>query len=415
MSRMNAGSERGAVLVLVAIALVGLTALSAFVIDYGALWVARRQAQNSADAAALAGAVSMGFVDMEDKDLARQSALDVAAQNTVWGTVPDVTPADVTFPVCPPGSPGAGLEACIRVDVFRNQREGGSPLPTFFGRLVGIQEQGVRATATAEVLFADSTDCVKPFAIPDKWLELRNDQGEPGWSEEDSFERYQQTGNNKGAVLSPADYYEPPGAPDGTHGPYGTGFTRDSTALGGTDHGRRLVLKAGNPNAAIAPGWYFPVVINPDEGPGGANYRDNIAECDPTVIGPGTILETEPGNMIGPTKQGIEDLIALDPGATWNENLYGGQGGISGGCMTTGGCSISPRLVAVPVFDPDIYDAGKAGGRTDIQVVKVLGFFIQGMQGNDVIGYLTTYPSSPRGTTSDTPGAAFVVSIALVR
>ncbi len=37
-------------LVQVAIALVGLIAFSAFVIDYGVMWVARRQAQNAADA-----------------------------------------------------------------------------------------------------------------------------------------------------------------------------------------------------------------------------------------------------------------------------------------------------------------------------------------------------------------------------
>jgi len=408
-------SERGAVLVQVAIALVGLMALSAFVIDYGVMWVSRRQAQNAADAAAMAGAVSLGFVDMNNQVLARQSALNVAAQNFVWGTAPDMTAADVTFPVCPPGSPGAGTNTCIRADVFRNQRAGGSPLPTFFGGLVGVDEQGVRATATAEVLFGESTDCVKPFAIADKWLELRNDQGPSGWSENDTFERYQPNGRNRGQLLAPADYYEAPGAPGGQYAPNGTGFTRQSTGLGGSDHGRRIVLKAGNPNQAIAPGWYHPVVINPDEGPGGANYRDNIATCDPTVIGEGTVLQVEPGNMIGPTSQGIRALIALDSGATWNTALNGGQGGIAGGCMAAGTCALSPRLVAIPVFNPDTYDAGRASGRIDITVVKVLGFFIQGMQGNDVIGYLTTYPSAPLSGTSSTPGAAFIVSIVLVR
>jgi hypothetical protein len=412
----RAGSERGAVLVQVAIALIGLIALSAFVIDYGVMWVSRRQAQNSADAGALAGAISLGFVDMNDQALARQSALDVATQNWVWGTPPDITPADVTFPVCPPGSPGAGTNSCIRVDVFRNQRAGGNPLPTFFSRLVGINEQGVRATATAEVLFGESTDCVKPFAIADKWVEFRNDQGPVGWSEEDTFERYVPNGSNRGALLDPADYYEAAGTPGGQYAPNGTGFTRDSTALGGSDHGRRIVLKAGNPNDAIAPGWYHPVVINPTEGPGGAVYRDNIATCDNTVIGPGTVLPVEPGNMIGPTSQGIRDLIAQDQSASWDPNLYGpGQGGVAGGCMAAGTCAISPRLVAIPVFNPDIYDAGRASGRIDIVVTKVLGFFIDDMSGNDVIGYLTTYPSAPRTGTSNTPGAAFVVSITLVR
>ena len=69
--------------------------------------------------------------------------------------------------------------------------------------------------------------------------------------------------------------------------------------------------------------------------------------------------------MIGPTNQGIRDLIAQDPGARWDTSLNGGQGGVAGGCMAmgTGGCAISPRLVAIPVFNPDAYDAGRASGR----------------------------------------------------
>ena len=165
--RPHLASERGAVLVHVAIALIGLMAFSTFVIDYGIMWTARRQAQNSADAAAMAGAISLAYVDFDDQAQARQAALDVAVLNNIWGTDPDITPADVTFPVCPPGSPGAGTNSCIRVDVFRNQRAGGNPLPVFFGRLVGVPNQGVQATATAEALFGNTTDCVKPFAIPD--------------------------------------------------------------------------------------------------------------------------------------------------------------------------------------------------------------------------------------------------------
>jgi hypothetical protein len=132
-----------------------------------------------------------------------------------------------------------------------------------------------------------------------------------------------------------------------------------------------MVLKAGGPQQAIAPGWYFPVVINPTEGPGGSNYRNNIATCDPTVIGPGTVLQVEPGNMVGPTAQGMRDLIALDPGARWNPNKYGpGLGGVDGGCMASGACALSPRLVAIPVFNPDTYDLGRASGRIDITITS---------------------------------------------
>ena len=48
-------------LVHVAVAMIGLLAFSALSIDYGVMWTARRQAQNAADAAALAGAISLAF------------------------------------------------------------------------------------------------------------------------------------------------------------------------------------------------------------------------------------------------------------------------------------------------------------------------------------------------------------------
>ena len=401
--RPDIASERGAVIVHVAIALLGLMAMSTFVIDYGVMWTARRQAQNSADAGALAGAISLAFIDFNNQAMARNSALNVAGLNNVWGQSPDITPGDVTFPLCPPGSPGAGTNSCIRVDVFRNQRAGGNPLPTFFGTLVGINEQGVRATATAGALFGNSTECVKPFAIPDKWDENLNNAGPPEWSEEDTYEHYKRDGSE---ITPIRDEYG--------NGAYG--YTPASVGLGGGDHGRYMRLKAGSPSDAIAPGWFHPVVINPSEGPGGSNYRDNIATCDPTVIGPGTKLDVEPGNMIGPTKQGMKELYDQDKFAKWDPNLYGtGRGGVAGGCMAAKACVVSPRLVAIPVFNPDAYDKGRASGRIVIEVVKVLGFFIDQIQGNDVYGYITTYPSRPNQGMGGVPGNNFVVSVALVR
>ena len=407
--RSRWGAERGAVLVQVVVAFIGLTAFTGFVVDYGVLWSARRQAQNAADAGAMAAAVSLGFVNATNQALARSAALDAAAQNSIWGQAPDITPADVTFPPCPVGSPGFGTNTCVRVNVFRNQRPGGSPLPTFFTQLVGVTTQGVQATATAEVVYGNSTNCVKPFAIPDKWTELRNDVGPAGWDPTDSFERYVRTGNNQGALLSPADVYVPPTS--GAGGNNGSGF--DVTA----NYGLQLTIKDGNPNQAIQPGWYYPVVINPSEGPGANNYRNNIATCDPTVIRAGDVLTMEPGNMIGPTRQGVGDLIALDPNAVWSLSANGGRGGISGGCMSSLGnpCALSPRVVAVPVFNPDVWDRGPSNGRSSVTVTRIIGMFVERMQGNDVIGRLLPYPSAAYSGTGGVPGAAFVISIVLVR
>jgi hypothetical protein len=402
-ARARVSSERGTILIQVAVAMLALLALSSFVFDYGVMWASRAQAQNAADAGALSGAIALAFDDPADFDGARAKALAVARANNVWGAAPDVTAADVTFPACPP-TPGMPADTCVKVDVFRNQRAGGSPLPTYFARLANITEQGVRATATARVLVTDSARCVKPWALPDKWLDNRDNPQDNTWTPDDEFERYVQNGQNAGAVMVPADVYIPPGVTGHT------GFTVEG------DYGTQLVLKHGNPQQAIRPGWFFPVVINPVEGPGGDNYRDNISTCDPTVIGPGTLLQTEPGNMVGPTTQGVAELIAQDSAATWSAAANDGRGAPVGGCMAAGTCSISPRLVALAVFNPDAYDSARAGGRTDIVVTKILGFWIQGMQGNDVIGYLTHYPAIAELTGPPVdPDASFLSTVILVR
>jgi hypothetical protein len=51
-------SERGVSLIMVAVEILMLTGFTVFVLDYGVMWLGRRQAQNAADAAALAGAIS---------------------------------------------------------------------------------------------------------------------------------------------------------------------------------------------------------------------------------------------------------------------------------------------------------------------------------------------------------------------
>ena len=400
MAPVISRGERGTVLVQVAVALLALLALTAFVFDYGVMWAARGQAQNAADAGALAGALALAFDDPDDQDGARAKARGVAQANRVWTEAPDVTDADVTFPPCPPGAPGLP-DTCIKVDVFRNQRAGGNPLPTFFARLAGVMEQGVRATATAQVLAGDSANCVKPFAIPDKWIE-QNPVAKV-WEPTDSFERYVQNGSGAGALMDPADVYIGPG--DEGH----TGFTVEA------DYGTPITLKHGNPQQAIRPGWFFPVVLNPEEGPGGENYRENIASCETAVIGPGTVLQTEPGNMVGPTSQGIADLVAQDSSAYWDESASDGRGAPVGGCMAAGSCAVSPRLVALAVFNPDAYDEARAGGRTDVVVTKIMGFWIEGMQGNDVLGYLTHYPALAQGGAPVEEDTTFLRTVILVR
>ena len=95
--------------------------------------------------------------------------------NHVFGASPDVQLGDVTFPPCPPGAPGPP-DTCIKVDAFRNLARG-NPLPMFFGKIVGVQNQGVRGTATAQIVTGDTTECLKPWAIIDRWDEYDAEVG----------------------------------------------------------------------------------------------------------------------------------------------------------------------------------------------------------------------------------------------
>ena len=395
-------SQRGTILIHVAVGAIAIIAFSALVVDYGVLWASRRQAQNAADAGALAAATSLAFVDSTDRTLATNSALATVAQNPIWGQGPDITASDVLFLAsCPPGAPGVP-DTCVRVNVYRNQRPGGSPLPMFFGQIVGLTQQGVRATATAQVLVGDKATCVKPFAIPDKWLEAQT----PAWDPiDDDFSRYIQTGQNVGQLLTPPDDYTPPGQSPGT------GFKLPD------DFGLELMLKAGNPSQSIQPGSYFPVRLSPTDN-GANDYRNNIANCNTTPIGPASVLQVEPGNMVGPTKQGMQALVDQDPLAYWDPVANGGKGAPAGGCMAAGTCVQSPRLVAVAVFNPDTWDAGRhqGAGNTTVTVTNILGFFTSAISGGgNVTGYFTYFPSVASGSSTLSESSAFLRTVILVR
>src|SRR5687767_15928843 len=101
--------EQGVILIQVAVAGLVLIAFSAFVVDYGVLWVSRQQAQNAADAGALASAMARAYDDLTDPPpvggIADVVASQVAAANLVWGSSPTAVvsfdcPADIVSGRC---------------------------------------------------------------------------------------------------------------------------------------------------------------------------------------------------------------------------------------------------------------------------------------------------------------------------
>ena len=363
----------------VGVSLATLLAASTLAIDVGMLMTARSQAQNAADAGALAGAVGLAFDDFDDRSAsgpAVQSAINTAMENRVIREVVSVTPADVTFLTGPAG------EARVRVDVYRTGGRS-NPVSTLLGMLAGVNAVDIRAFATAEAAPANAMTCVKPFTIPDRWVENRNGP----WTPNSTFDRY----DNKGNVIPNADVYIPPGQP-GYRG-------YDNQA----DRGTPLTLRAGTGNN-ISPSlywsWKMPGEI------GGDFYRDNIANCNQSVFGFGAPMTQEPGNMVGPTMDGIDALIAKDPNAYW-DNLTN---------SVRSDVSPSPRIFPIPLYDPEYYASGKANGRNaSLRMANWIGFFVESRSGNEVYGRITPVLGVIDPNLGPAPAGAFPFAIRLVQ
>ena len=88
--------------------------------------------------------------------------------------------------------------------------------------------------------------------------------------------------------------------------------------------------------------------------------------------------------MIGPTDQGVRALINADPDEHWNT--------FTNSVECTGPDCSGERTVSIPLFDPYEYELARRSGRHEIVITKVLGFFVDRMDGNDVIGYFVGAP-----------------------
>jgi Putative Flp pilus-assembly TadE/G-like len=375
--------ERGMSLVFVGVGFMAFLAATTLAIDVGMFMTARSQAQNSADAGALAGAVALFFDDYDDRSAggpAVQNALGAARENDVIAADVSVLPADVTFPLGP-----TGLNNRIRVHVYRTDAVGrNNPVPTLMGKFFGVNQVNIDAVATAEVSPANAMTCVKPFTIPDRWIE-KQDPG--GW---DPLNSTFDTVDNKKDPLSNPDIYIP-----ATDKENYTGYNAER------DKGMELMIRAGTGNN-VYPSFYFSYSMGGLTG--AAEYQWNIANCNTTIMGYGDLLLAQPGNMEDPTIAGIDELIAKDPTAYWDDDEN----------KPVSTRSPSPRVVVIPLYDPVYYDTGKQNGRyADLKVTNYLGFFIESRSGNNVYGRVTPVTGLIKGDAA-APPAAFPAAIRLV-
>ena len=374
--------EHGMSMVFVGVGFMAFLAATTLAIDVGMFMTARAQAQTSADSGALAGALALYYDDYDNRSAngpAVQNALTASRSNNVINQQVSVQPADVTFPTSP-----SGVNNRVRVHVYRTSARANA-LRTLMGRVFGVNTANMEAVATAEASPANAMTCVKPFTIPDKWIEKQDPGGYDSLTS--TFDMEDQHGN----PLPNPDVYIPAGQP---------GYTGYDALR---DKGTEIVIRAGTGND-ISPSFYFSYAIGGNTG--GDEYRWNIANCNTTVMGFNDLLLMEPGNMVGPTNDGVDDLLAKDPNAYWDTATDSPVSTVHP----------SSRVVGIPVYDPVYYDIGKLNGRTaDLKVANYLGFFIERRQGNNVYGRITPIGGLMKGSGyGSAPPGAFPKAIRLV-
>lgn len=441
MKHRASADERGAIVIHVAFALLALLAFTAFVIDQGVMLASRRQAQNAADAGALAGAVTLTN-DLTNYEEAENAAREFAGQqNYIWGSQTATAHIDVSpLPFTCPDNAGGG-DACIRVDVMRGtpDRDGSdhaNTLPTYFGYLFGVTSQGVRATATAQVAAGNAVNCIKPWIVVDKWVDNTGDGINPdGWDQMDRF-------------TPGVDTYERPG------------FKAEGDD---NDIGLQLMLKGDDglsPGGEWSAGWSMRIELG--GGNGAATYMDEIQGCpawipeigfydydaDPPIpcenrdhqnfeLG---CINVRPGVSQGPTvKHGVDVLVGLDQNASWDED----QKKIVGGCTEAGTCAsvnpegndYSPRIIPLALFNPErcATTGCSSGNNTVAEVVNIMGFFLEGTCADvypapqkppawcgphpdkTVVGRIMNYPGQASSASGSAGPWSFLRVIRLVR
>ena len=330
-------AERGATMVIVALAMTALFGFLALAIDLGMLYAARSDAQRAADAAALAGASA--FLDNSGPAAvgpARQRALEYALRNTFQNGPIDSN--EVVITVLPDSS---------KVGVYIHR----DSVHTLFARVLGIRTVPISAFAAAQAANAGAAKCLKPFAVPDMWYDPNGDKnGNRVWDPNETWV----FGDN------PGDRYEAYTGPGGsqTATGYGSGFRNQTSPGFNNDYGRQISIKAQDPNSPYVaqPGVFMPwqLPTDPSEVPckggigGGASaYRNDICSCNNSQVQLGVPYPIKTGNMVGPTFQGIGELINDDPSAYWDPSTQTVKGSTYGA-----GWMDSPRVVKLALIAP---------------------------------------------------------------
>jgi hypothetical protein len=298
--------ESGGTLAMVGVCLILFLSVAALAVDLGMLFDSRTEAQRTADAAALAGAAAFMPPPIprdQQRDTAESWARNWSLLNPVRNE--SVLPENVQVDV---------IMDSLKVRVALQRRE----IPTWFARIFGREAADVGARAAAQGVMSGRAGCLKPFMVVDAWDD-----------------------RNKDGKYDPGELYDP------IVTGWGTSF-RDNDGSGyRNDVGRPVVLKRGQFSAAMQPGWYYTIRLGDDTGASDLRAQIAAVECNPTLLDVGDFVRSEDGAMPNVVMWGVQDLIATDPDARWENN------GIVNSAFGPGGNgSGSPRIINLPLTDP---------------------------------------------------------------
>jgi len=397
---------RGATLVLVAVSMVALMGMAALAVDLARLQNTRAEAQRASDAAALAGASA--FTEGEDNNAqgaeAIVRALDVASRNFVAGSAvavgdagacdPPPIPVDGSRLSETPRTPDRTVQTCeVSVAVWYPEgndvparvgvRVQEAEVSAWFAKIFGRQSFKVGAGAAAIATGAGAAKCVQPVLFPDYWDETNGDTNGDHWPDVGQG----QSGEDWEWMDDPVvtDRYEAFKVPStGTETGLGSDF-RNGLVTNGVqyyrDVGRPFVMKPSGGGAPYAPSFYNLWDI-PGGDAGGRDVHNRILDCDPDqLISLATTYDNKPGATIGPVTSAYRELLRRDPSSRWDERdtlVVYKTGSVEG---SVGDWKASSRVLLIPLAHPEWV----AGGRTEVQFNNFALFWLEAVQGNNII------------------------------
>jgi hypothetical protein len=189
------------------------------------------------------------------------------------------------------------------------------------------------------------------------------------------------------------------------------------TAYAEAKRGVQFLLKPQSPDAALSPSEFYLIDLPDADGKtsGGAGYEASIVTGAPAASACLQNYSVLTGNMVGPTKQGVETLIGKPVQYTWSDK--GKYTRVSDGKIF----DMAPNVVLAPIWDVCNLsgfcpDAKMSGTNPSLKVIGFATLFLDSVEGQGVNARLINVAGCGPGTVSDEDGSTtFALPLRLIR